>query len=146
MHFIEEDRFLFARRNFDGTHYIYRRTNEDWVIDHTISGFTEIHVSVSDVPDTPSNREKGFWVRLEYAGESPMFVLLHNQSHGYETYNDEHVLHFTVTEQDGERVPGVELLTGLVFLMNFNICFKDGVIYYQLPNGKNYYQGAQRVR
>lgn len=111
MHFIEKDRFLFVRRNYDGTHYFYRRTEEDWVIDGTISGYTEIPASVSDLPDTPSNRKKGFWVLLDPPDEPAMFVIVHNQSHGYETYNDQYILHFTVTEQRGEKIPGVELLT-----------------------------------
>ena len=111
IHFIDEDKFLFVRGDYDGTHYIYHRTEDDWVMESTITGYTEIPSSVSEVPDTPSNREKGNWVRIDHPDEPEMFVLRHNQSMGYEVYDDQYVLHFTVTEQDGERTPGVELLT-----------------------------------
>lgn len=111
MHFIEEDKFIFVRRSYDGTHYFFRRVDNDWVIEHTTSGYTEIPASVSDLPDTPLNRQNGYWVLLDPPDEPAMFVLIHNQSHGYEKFNDQYLLHFTVTEQKGERIPGVELLT-----------------------------------
>lgn len=111
MHFLDEDRFMFVRGSYDGTHYIYHRREGDWEIERTVTGFTEIPASVSDVPDTPSNREKGNWVRVQYAGEPAMFVIRHNQSMGYQVYDNEHVLHFTSTQQEGERILGVELFT-----------------------------------
>lgn len=100
----DENMIYFTPVFYHGKIYQYIREGENWSHSDTLEGFASESAFTPTDPET----EDAYVLNL---GNEVLAATIHNESRGLFRTSDDHIIHFTSTRQDNNRIFGAEVFS-----------------------------------